>query len=233
MRPRIDVVGPRIPGEGLVAGRGPRHAGADGQAVVGVLALQGDVLEHLRLLAAVGARGVAVKTADELDGLDGIIIPGGESTTIGKLAGLYGLLEPLRRRVVEGLPAFGTCAGTILLAREALAHDGTRCEQPLLGCMDTVARRNAFGRQVDSFEADIDVKGLDGGPMHAVFIRAPWIERAGADVDVLAEVDTPLGAKIVVVRQGHLLASAFHPELADDPRLHGLFLEVVQAHRDR
>jgi pyridoxal 5'-phosphate synthase pdxT subunit len=198
------------------------------EPLVGVLALQGDVAEHLRMLEDVGARAVAVKRPVELEGLDGILIPGGESMTIGKLAALYGLLEPLRKRIAEGLPAFGTCAGAILLSRRALHHDGRPADQPLLGCLDAVVRRNAFGRQVDSFEADLDVHGLDGGPVHAVFIRAPWIEEAGPDVEVLARVETPLGDKVVVVRQGRVLASAFHPELSGEDRLHRMFLKLIE-----
>ena len=196
--------------------------------LVGVLALQGDVREHVAVLRRLGAEVVEVKRPEQLDDLDGIVIPGGESTTIGKLAELYGLLEPLRRRLADGLPAYGTCAGAILLGRAALHADGRLAEQPLLGAMDTVVRRNAFGRQVDSFEADLDVRGVEGGSVHAVFIRAPSIEEAGPDVEVLAEVATPRGATIVVARQGRILASAFHPELVGDDRLHGLFLEMVR-----
>jgi 5'-phosphate synthase pdxT subunit len=231
----VTVVRERVPGEGLVAGRGPHAApAADGDAPrVGVLALQGDVLEHLRILAQAGARAVPVKRPEQLGELDGLLIPGGESTTIGRLASLYGLLDPLRERIRGGLPAFGTCAGAILLAREALGADGRPSGQPLLGCMDTVVRRNAFGGQVESFEADLGVDGVEGGPMHAVFIRAPWVEQAGQAVTPLATV-TPrsregkrLDAKVVVARQGHMLASAFHPELTGDPRLHHLFLRMV------
>ena len=232
----------RIPGEALVAGRGPRDwdAGeADGRPRIGVLALQGDVLEHLRLLREAGANAVPVKRVEQLDELDGILIPGGESTTIGRLATLYGLIEPLRERIAAGLPAFGTCAGAILLGRTALSADGRPSEQPLLGCMDTVVRRNAFGSQVESFEADLDVKGVEGGPMHAVFIRAPWIEQAGPRVEVLASVaptdreGQAVDAKVVVARQGRLLASAFHPELAGDARLHELFVEMVRERAGR
>jgi 5'-phosphate synthase pdxT subunit len=226
-----------------VPGRGPWYAaaddaGPDGDApLVGVLALQGDVLEHLRVLEAAGARAVPVKRADQLDELDGIIIPGGESTTIGKLADMYGLLGPLRERVASGLPAYGTCAGAILLGRTALGDDGLPSSQPLLGCMDVVVRRNAFGRQVDSFEADLDVPGLEGGPVRAVFIRAPWIESVGDAVEVLGAVNpvsrdgVPLGAKVVLARQGNMLASAFHPELTGDHRVHLLFLDMVRARR--
>ncbi|MDQ3972784.1 MAG: pyridoxal 5'-phosphate synthase glutaminase subunit PdxT [Actinomycetota bacterium] len=183
------------------------------------------------MLHAAGARAVAVSRPAELDALDGVLIPGGESTTIGKLAEMYGLLEPLRKRIGQGLPAFGTCAGAILLGQQALLHDGTPSSQPLLECMDTVVRRNAFGRQVESFEADLEVTGVPGGPVHAVFIRAPWIEQAGAGVQALASVATPLGDKLVVARQGDVLASAFHPELADDDRLHRLFVDIVQRRR--
>lgn len=197
-------------------------------ARVGVLALQGDVREHAAVLRRLGARVIEVKRPEHLDALDGIVLPGGESTTIGKLAELYGLIEPLRERLARGLAAYGTCAGAILLAREALHADGRPAEQPLLAAMDTVVRRNAFGRQVQSFEADLDVRGVEGAPVHAVFIRAPWIEEAGPDVEVLAEVTTARGATIVVARQGRILASAFHPELVGDDRLHGLFLEMVR-----
>jgi 5'-phosphate synthase pdxT subunit len=230
----------RVPGEGLVAGRGPWYAeggGDGGTPLVGVLALQGDVLEHLRVLEAAGARAVPVKRPEQLDELDGIILPGGESTTIGKLASMYGLLDPLRERIAAGMPVYGTCAGAILLGRAALGDDGRPASQPLLGCMDVVVRRNAFGRQVDSFEADLDVPGIEGGPIRAVFIRAPWIESVGDGVEVLGAVTppggdgVPLGAKVVLARQGHMLASAFHPELTGDHRVHRLFLEMVRARR--
>jgi len=235
----------RVPGEGLVAGRGPRLADAPGAGAeggqagaasprIGVLALQGDVLEHLRLLARVGAAALPVKRPGELDGLDGVLLPGGESTTIGRLASMYGLLEPLRERIRAGLPAFGTCAGAILLARAALDAGGRPSPQPLLGVMDMVVRRNAFGSQVASFEADLGVEGVAGGPMHAVFIRAPWVEHAGTAVRLLATVvpvdreGRRLDARVVVARQGHMLASAFHPELAGDHRLHQLFVEMAR-----
>jgi pyridoxal 5'-phosphate synthase pdxT subunit len=239
--PTLQLAEPRIPGESLVAGRGRRYqpAAVGGGPRIGVLALQGDVLEHLRALGDVGAHAVPVKTAAGLDRLDGLLIPGGESTTIGRLARLYGLLEPLAERIRAGLPTYGTCAGAILLARTALGDDGQPSPQPLLEAMDTVVRRNAFGRQVDSFEADLDVRGVDGGPVHAVFIRAPWIERVGAEVEVLATVPaaTPegdpageqaVGERIVLVRQGHLLAGSFHPELTADRRIHQLFVDMVR-----
>ncbi|CAN5339696.1 pyridoxal 5'-phosphate synthase glutaminase subunit PdxT [soil metagenome] len=191
---------------------------------IGVLALQGDVAEHMAMLEVAGARPVAVKQVHQLDDLDGLVIPGGESTTIGKLLTLFGLMDPLKVRIGEGMGVFGTCAGAILLAKEALHHDGRPAEQPLLGAMDITVRRNAFGRQVDSFEADLEVAGIEGPPMKAVFIRAPVVETAGPDVDVLATV----GDTIVVCSQGRLLASSFHPELTDDPRLHRYFVEMVR-----
>lgn len=217
----------RVPGE-AVGADGPPGLPADaGAPTIGVLALQGDVLEHLRMVRAAGAGAVVVKRPEALDGVDGLIIPGGESTTIGKLAEMYGLLEPLRKRIGDGLPTFGTCAGAILLSRTALFHDGTPAQQPLIGALDASARRNAFGRQVASFEAQLHVEGLDA-PMSAVFIRAPWFEQVGQEVDVLATVATAAGEKVVVVRQGDVLASAFHPELTGDGRLHELFVEMVR-----
>ncbi|HUR13605.1 MAG TPA: pyridoxal 5'-phosphate synthase glutaminase subunit PdxT [Mycobacteriales bacterium] len=185
---------------------------------IGVLALQGDVREHQRALVAAGAVPVPVKRPEELDGLAGIVLPGGESTTMGRLMGLFGLLEPLQALLAQGLPAFGTCAGMILLAREVV--DG-REDQALLGGLDITVRRNAFGSQVDSFEQDLAVQGV--GDVHGVFIRAPWVERVGAAVEVLACV----GEHPVAVRQGSLLATSFHPELTDDHRLHTLFLTSI------
>jgi pyridoxal 5'-phosphate synthase pdxT subunit len=191
---------------------------------VGVLAYQGDVREHLRALAEVGAPGVPVRAPADLDAVDGLIVPGGESTVIGKLAARFGLLGPLRERARAGLPVFGTCAGMIFLAREVEGPP-----QDLLGVLDVRVRRNAFGRQVASFEADVDVKGLDGGPVSAAFIRAPWVAEAGPGVEVLGEVD----GKVVAVRQGDLLATAFHPELTGERRLHALFVDLARAARDR
>ena len=218
----------RIAGEALVAAGPPPAPPVEGAPTVGVLALQGDVLEHLRMLTTAGANAVVVKRPEELDALDGLVIPGGESTTIGKLAEMYGLLEPLRKRIAEGLPTFGTCAGAILLSRRTLYDDGAPAQQPLIGVLDATTRRNAFGRQVASFEADLDVEGLAGPRLHAVFIRAPWFEEVGEGVEVLATVATPAGDKMVVVRQGSVLASAFHPELTGDGRLHEIFVGMTR-----
>ncbi|HEX6256812.1 MAG TPA: pyridoxal 5'-phosphate synthase glutaminase subunit PdxT [Euzebyales bacterium] len=218
----------RLPGQPLIAVDDERPLSTLGP-VVGVLALQGDVLEHVRMLSLAGARAVAVRHAEQLDDLDGVLLPGGESTTIGTMLERFGLLEPLRAHLTAGLPALGTCAGAILMGTEALLHDGTHSDQPLLGVMDTTLRRNAFGRQVASFEGTLDVEGIPAPGLRAVFIRAPWFERLGPDVEPLAEVDTPLGAKVVVARAGHLLAAAFHPELTGDPRLHALFVDVIRA----
>lgn len=184
---------------------------------VGVLALQGDVREHVGALSRAGASSVPVKRPADLDAVDALVIPGGESTTIGKLATRFALIEPLRDALDEGLPVFGTCAGMIFLAASVIDGD-----QPLLGRLDVVVRRNAFGRQNESFETDLDVTGLDE-PFHAVFIRAPWVEKVGADVEVLAEV----GGHPVMVRQGAILAASFHPELTEDGRLHRLLLEMI------
>jgi 5'-phosphate synthase pdxT subunit len=191
---------------------------------IGVLALQGDVREHVRALTEVGATPVAVRRPEELAEIDGLILPGGESTTIGKLLELFELLEPLRAAVKTGLPVFGSCAGMILLADEVL--DG-RLDQPTVGGLDIAVRRNAFGRQVDSFETDLPLLGV--GEVHAVFIRAPWVERTGPDVEVLATVAGGVAAgKVVAVRRGPLLATSFHPELTGDSRVHGLFAQMVK-----
>jgi 5'-phosphate synthase pdxT subunit len=185
---------------------------------IGVLALQGDVREHVAALARVGAQPVEVRRPEELDGLDGIVLPGGESTTMGRLLDIFGMLEPLRGLLKTGLPAYGTCAGMILLADTVL--DG-RPDQQTLGGIDITVRRNAFGRQVDSFEQDVLVEGV--GPVHGVFIRAPWVERVGPDVEVLARVD----GHPVAVRQGVVMATSFHPELTDDARLHEVFVTRI------
>lgn len=184
---------------------------------VGVVALQGDVREHLRILESLGATAVPVKTADQVADVDALVIPGGESTTIGKMAVRFGLLGPLRQAVTDGLPVYGTCAGMILLADSV-----TEGEQPLIGALDVVVKRNAFGRQNESFEADLDISGLDD-PFHAVFIRAPWIEKVGSEVEVLSEVDD----HAVMVRQGPILATSFHPELTGDGRIHRMFLDSI------
>jgi 5'-phosphate synthase pdxT subunit len=214
---------PWTPGERLV-GRDPEGATAPDAPVVGVLALQGDVLEHLRALRRCGATTVQVKRPEHLDGLDGLVLPGGESTTIGKLLARFGLLEPLRAAVGDGLPVFGTCAGMILLSDE-LDQDRP---QPLVGGLAVRTRRNAFGRQVDSFDTRLEVAGIDGGPMDVSFIRAPKVVAVLDDeVEVLAAVD----GDPVVVRQGALLAAAFHPEVTGDDRLHAEFVRSVRRHR--
>ncbi|QCW50966.1 pyridoxal 5'-phosphate synthase glutaminase subunit PdxT [Nocardioides dongxiaopingii] len=191
---------------------------------IGVLALQGDVREHLRTLTSLGVRAVPVRRRAELDAVDGLVVPGGESTTMAKLARIFELVEPLRERVGDGLPVFGTCAGMILLADRI--EDGA-AGQETIGGLDITVRRNAFGRQVDSFEEDLHVTGV-AGPVHAVFIRAPWVEQVGPDVEVLARVEHgPAADRIVAVRQGRLLATSFHPEVGDDSRVHRLFVELV------
>jgi 5'-phosphate synthase pdxT subunit len=191
--------------------------------VIGVLALQGDVAEHRRAVTGTGATAVAVRRPAELDAVDGLIIPGGESTTMWKLADVFELMEPLRKRIAGGLPVFGSCAGMIMLAASLL----DRIEgQETLGGLDVTVRRNAFGRQVDSFESDIDLKGVDGPPFRAVFIRAPWVEQAGPGVEVLGT--EPRTGRIVAVRQGPVLATSFHPELTRDGRIHQLFTEIVR-----
>jgi 5'-phosphate synthase pdxT subunit len=189
---------------------------------VGVLAYQGDVREHLAALEAAGAEAVEVRQVEELDTVDGLVVPGGESTVIGKLAARYGLLEPLRERAAAGLPVLGTCAGMIFLAREVEGPP-----QDLLGVLDVRVRRNAFGRQVASFEAEVDVKGVDGGPVAGAFIRAPWVADAGPEVEVLAELE----GKVVAVRQGNLLATAFHPELSGEVRLHRWLVDLIAERR--
>jgi 5'-phosphate synthase pdxT subunit len=196
---------------------------------IGVFALQGDVREHLRVLISLGAKAEPVRRVEELDRIDALVLPGGESTTMAKLAVTFDLLEPLQKRIKAGLPAYGSCAGMILLADRI--EDGI-AEQPTIGGLDVVVRRNAFGRQVDSFEADLDFAGVEGGPLHAVFIRAPWVESTGPDVEVLATVEGgPADGRVVAVRGGdsrQLLATSFHPELTGDPRVHELFLKIVR-----
>jgi pyridoxal 5'-phosphate synthase pdxT subunit len=198
--------------------------------VVGVLGLQGDVREHLRAVGECGLDSLLVRRAEELAEIDALILPGGESTTMNRLLVAFDLMEPLRARLASGMPAYGSCAGLILLCREVL--DG-RPDQRQLAMLDAVARRNAFGRQVDSFEADIDFVGIPGDPIRAVFIRAPWVEQAGPGVEVLARVpEVPVAGsaagRIVAIRQGSVLATAFHPELTGDRRVHQLFCEMVR-----
>ena len=194
--------------------------------VIGVLALQGDVPEHLRALEDAGARAVPVRRPEELHQLDGLVIPGGESTTLWRLSVAFDMLEPLRKLIASGLPAFGSCAGMIMLA-DRLA-DGV-AGQLTYGGIDMTVRRNAFGRQVDSFESDITLSGLDGRDatsLRAVFIRAPWVEQNGENVAVLGTEQRT--GRIVAVRQGQLLATAFHPELTPDRRIHELFADIVK-----
>lgn len=195
--------------------------------VVGVLALQGDVREHLSMLTAVGARAVPVRRERELALVDGLVIPGGESTTIVKLANHFDLFEPLRDRIASGLPTYGSCAGMILLADRIL--DGTS-DQTTFGGIDVTVRRNAFGRQVESFEEPVEIAGVDGGPVLAVFIRAPWVEKVGERAVALGRIVAgPAAGKIVAIRQQHLLATSFHPELTGDARVHKYFVEMVRA----
>ena len=188
----------------------------------GVLALQGDTREHPAALREAGAQAITVRRRAELDSVDALVLPGGESTTISLLLREFGLLEPLRVRLADGMPAYGSCAGMILLASEILDAGEPGREACALGAIDMTVRRNAFGRQVDSFEADVEFQGLDG-PAHAVFIRAPWVERVGSAVEVLARAE----AHIVAVRQGPMLATAFHPEVTGDRRVHRLFVDMV------
>ena len=193
-----------------------------------MLALQGDVREHERALLDCGARTRQVRRTADLDGLDGLVLPGGESTTMSRLLEVFELLGPLRAAVAGGLPTYGSCAGMILLAREVL--DG-RPDQQGVGGLDVVVRRNAFGRQVDSFETDLSLAGV--GEVHAVFIRAPWVQETGAGVEVLATLpgDGPAAGRVVAVRQGPVLATSFHPELTGDHRVHGLFVDMVKEAR--
>ena len=214
-----------------------------------MLALQGDFREHLRAVEESGATGSGIRRPEELDGLDGLIIPGGESTAIDKLARAFELAGPLKARIRDGLPVYGSCAGMILVADEIAdpATDLAGNPQQTFGGLDITVRRNAFGRQRESFETDLDFKGLDFSatgsgvaPVHAVFIRGPWVERAGAGVDVLAQVEPadpehashaarlPGAARIVAVRSGHLLATSFHPEVTGEKRVHELFIRMIR-----
>ncbi|OBK77840.1 pyridoxal 5'-phosphate synthase glutaminase subunit PdxT [Mycobacterium sp. 1274761.0] len=189
---------------------------------VGVLALQGDTREHLAALREAGAEATTVRRRSELEVVDGLVVPGGESTTMTHLLREFDLLEPLRSRLADGMPAYGSCAGMILLASEILDAGAPGREAAPLKGIDMTVRRNAFGRQVDSFEGDIDFEGLDG-PVHAVFIRAPWVERVGPEVRVLGRA----ADHIVAVRQHSMLATAFHPEMTGDRRVHRLFVDIV------
>ncbi|EHM25042.1 MULTISPECIES: pyridoxal 5'-phosphate synthase glutaminase subunit PdxT [Streptomyces] len=190
--------------------------------LIGVLALQGDVREHLIALASADALARPVRRPEELAEVDGLVIPGGESTTMSKLAVLFGMMDPLRERVAAGMPVYGTCAGMILLAEKIL---DPRSGQETVGGIDMIVRRNAFGRQNESFEAAVEVGGVEGGPVDGVFIRAPWVESVGAETEVIAEH----GGHIVAVRQKNALATSFHPELTGDHRVHALFVDMVRA----
>jgi pyridoxal 5'-phosphate synthase pdxT subunit len=190
---------------------------------VGVLALQGDTREHLAALREAGAESSTVRRIGELEAVDALVIPGGESTTMSHLLREFGLLEPLRARLADGMPAYGSCAGMILMATEILDAGAAGREATPLKAIDMAVRRNAFGRQVDSFEGDIAFDGLDRS-VHAVFIRAPWVERVGRDVQVLGRA----ADHIVAVRQGKMLATSFHPEMTGDRRIHALFVDIVR-----
>lgn len=214
--------------------------------LVGVLALQGDVREHLHALEAVGARAVGIRRPSELAAVDGLVIPGGESTTIDKLSRIFELAEPIKERIAAGMPVYGSCAGMILLANEIAdpAKDLEGRPQQSFGGLDITVRRNAFGRQRESFETDLDFKGLDFSageagvdPVHAVFIRGPWVERVGPEVEILAQVDPDNArhtdtlhglARIVAVRSGKLLATSFHPEVTGEKRIHELFIRMIR-----
>ncbi len=192
---------------------------------VGVFALQGDVREHLRVLRGLGVNAMGVRRPSELAACDGLVLPGGESTTMSKLARTFELIEPLRERIAAGMPTFGTCAGMILLADRL---EGGTSDQETLGGLDITVRRNAFGRQVDSFEEELDFAGVEDR-VHAVFIRAPWVEEVGPAVDVLARVaQGPAVGRIVAVRQGPLMATSFHPEVGGGDRIHRLFVDLIR-----
>ncbi|MDP2288550.1 MAG: pyridoxal 5'-phosphate synthase glutaminase subunit PdxT [Actinomycetota bacterium] len=194
--------------------------------LIGVLALQGDIREHLASLEAAGASVRPVSSLEDLAAVQGLVIPGGESTTMSKLAVHDGLMEPLQQARQAGLPMFGSCAGMIMLADRVT---DARADQQFIGGIDMTVRRNAFGRQVDSFEVDLEIRGLLGGPLRAVFIRAPWVEQASEDVEILATLRAGEQAgTIVAVQQGPLLATSFHPELTGDHRIHATFVEIVR-----
>jgi pyridoxal 5'-phosphate synthase pdxT subunit len=196
--------------------------------LIGVFALQGDVREHLAALAECDAIARPVRRPAELDGVDALVIPGGESTTMSKLAIEFGLFDPIAARIADGMPTYGSCAGMIMLATNVL--DG-RPDQRTFNGIDMTVRRNAFGRQIDSFEAAVAIDGIEGDPFHAVFIRAPWVEKVGGGVNVLGRAGTGEGdevGRIVAVRQGNLLATSFHPELTGDLRVHQYFVDMVR-----
>ena len=196
------------------------------EALFGVLALQGDFREHEMALADCGVPTLRVRTVADLAAVDALLVPGGESTTMSKLAVSSGLLEPLRDRIRGGMPAYGSCAGMIMLADRL---EGGRADQETFGGLDITVRRNAFGRQVDSFESDLRAPALGPDPLHAVFIRAPWVEEVGTEVEVVARIDAgPAAGRIVAVRQGNVLATSFHPELTGDRRVHAYFVSIVQ-----
>lgn len=191
---------------------------------VGVFALQGDVREHVRVMTDLGTTAVGVRRPEELARCDALILPGGESTTMFKLARAFDLFEPIQERIRGGMPTFGTCAGMIMLADRI---EGGTADQETFGGLDITVRRNAFGRQVDSFEEDLDFAGIDG-KVRAVFIRAPWVEQVGEGVDVLARVEGGLAdGRIVAVQQGPLIATSFHPEVGGGDRVHRLFLDLI------
>ena len=190
---------------------------------VGILALQGDVAEHVRALEESGARAVLVRRQSELDAVDGLVIPGGESTTMSNLLLSFGLFDPLSKKIADGMPVYGTCAGMIMLATHIL--DG-RDDQRSFAAIDMVVRRNAFGRQVDSYEEDLFIDGIEGAPFPAVFIRAPWVESVGNDVKVLARAGNLPDGPIVAVRSGQAMATSFHPEIGSDSRFHDLFVRM-------
>jgi 5'-phosphate synthase pdxT subunit len=194
--------------------------------VIGVLALQGDVREHLAALAECDVIARPVRRPGEIDEIDALVIPGGESTTMSKLALTFEVFDPIAKRLAAGMPAYGSCAGMIMLADEVL--DG-RCDQRTFGGIGMTVRRNAFGRQVDSFESPVEIDGIAGGPVNAVFIRAPWVESVTDEVEVLGRVASGAATgRMVAVRQGHLLATSFHPELTGDLRVHRLFVDMVR-----
>jgi 5'-phosphate synthase pdxT subunit len=198
----------------------------DSQPLIGVLAVQGDVREHVYAVERAGARATTVRRPSEVAAVDGLVIPGGESTTIDKLVRIFELRDPIRERIAAGLPVYGSCAGMIMLADRIT---GGRADQETLGGIDITVRRNAFGRQVDSFEEDLHIHAIGGAPMRAVFIRAPWVEECGPDVEVLATVEQgPAAGRVVAVRQGRLLATSFHPEVTGDHRFHQLFVQMVR-----